>query len=275
MRPKLKPLGHHKVNDSISPHVSGSIDLGFNGNIATIILNNPGKKNALSLELWEQLPILFDRAVERGSRVITLAGVGENFCSGADISEFDKVRENAETAQRYERANEAAFSAVRNAPLPVIAQIQGICFGGGFGLAAACDIRIATEDAQFCVPPAKLGLAYPLDAMADIVNAVGAQNAKRLLYTAERCSAKQMLAMGFLSEVIAPERIDHHVSGIAENIASLAPLTHQATKAAVAAALGGDKQPAEQLGTKTFTSTDYAEGRAAFREKRPPKFNGA
>ena len=118
--------------------------------------------------------------------MVVVTGDGGNFCAGADISEFDVVRRNAETARIYEASNVEAFGAVRECAVPTIARIEGYCLGGGFGLAAACDLRLASQEAQFAVPAAKLGLGYPVDAMADIVEAVGSQNANRLLFAAAR-----------------------------------------------------------------------------------------
>jgi len=267
------------VNNTVSTPPNegpnGSIDLVIDKCIATITLNNPARLNALPQRLWEALPQRFSEAVEQGAHVVVLIGAGDNFCAGADISEFDKVRKNANSALRYEKTNEDAFAAVHNVPVPVIAQISGICFGGGFGLAAACDLRIASDDAWFSVPAAKLGLAYPVAAMADIVHAVGAQDAKRLLYTADRFSAQQMREIRFVGEVVPAAELEDCILALAQGIASLAPLTHRATKASVAAALGGDTAEADRLGAATFASADYAEGRAAFREKRKPKFEGS
>ncbi|MDD9910599.1 MAG: enoyl-CoA hydratase-related protein [Ahrensia sp.] len=244
------------------------------GAVATLTLRNPQKLNALSQNLWEAIPRRVAEAVNSDARVLIVTGDGKNFCAGADIGEFDTLRADPETARLYEAANDAAFAALRNCPLPVIAKVQGICFGGGFGLAAACDLRIAAENARFSVPAARLGLAYPVEAMADIVASVGAQNAKHLLFTAERFNAEQMADMGFLNQVVTAERLEEVVMDLVTRIADLAPLTHRATKAAIAAALGGDIARAERLGADTFDSSDYAEGRAAFREKRKPRFTG-
>lgn len=142
--------------------------------VATIVINRPARKNAVTQAMWIELAANVDRlAGDTDVRVIVLRGAGADFSAGADISEFDTLRGDPESARAYEATNSAAFAALRNASVPVIAAIRGICFGGGFGIAAACDLRVACTDAQFAVPAARLGLAYPHDAMADIVWAAG------------------------------------------------------------------------------------------------------
>lgn len=223
---------------------------------------------------WLSVEHAVSQLVEQGARVIIVSGDNQNFCAGADISEFDTVRKNAETARSYEQSNIEAFGAVRNASVPTIARIEGYCLGGGFGLAAACDLRIATTGAKFAVPAAKLGLGYPVEAMADIVRAIGQQNTKRLLFMAERFGAEEMLKFGFLAAVVSPDNIASICDEWAGKIAGLAPLTHRATKAAIDATFGDDNQRAIELSDATFTSQDYQEGRTAFKEKRAPIFKG-
>lgn len=247
----------------------------LDGAIGNLTFSNPGKHNALPQVAWEAVPLAVSRLCEAGARVIVANGEGPSFCAGADISEFDVVRKNAETARIYEQSNIDAFAALRDAPVPVIAKIKGFCLGGGFGLAAACDIRLADKEARFAVPAAKLGLGYPVEAMADIVHAVGAQHAKLLLFTARRLHADELKTMGFLLGVLEGNALDDAVDALVQEITELAPLTHKATKASIAAAQGGDQALADQLGSGTFMSKDYAEGRAAFKEKRKPKFIGA
>ncbi len=152
--------------------MSAALGLEISNNIARLVINRPARKNALDAAMWASLPALLAKAAA-SARVLILSGAGGNFCAGADISEFATVRKDAESARTYEAVNSAAFRALRETPIPVIAAIDGICYGGGFGLAAACDIRLATPDARFSVPAARLGLAYPQDAMADIVAACG------------------------------------------------------------------------------------------------------
>ena len=216
------------------PDQSPSIAHGIKDSVGEITLSNPQKHNALDQDAWLAVPSAVNRLIASSARAIVISGAGDSFCAGADISEFDVVRKNAETAVVYEDVNEKAFAAIRNAEVPTIAKIRGYCLGGGFGLAAAADIRLADMSATFSVPAARLGLGYPVDAMADIVSAIGAQGAKRLLYTAERFSADQMHSMGFLAEVIDPDVLDARVAEMAATIAELAPLTHVSTKASIA-----------------------------------------
>lgn len=251
-------------------HVKGDIDQ----SIGRLVLSNRKKFNALPQSGWLEIRPTMENLIANGARVIVVSGEGDHFCAGADISEFDTVRKNAATARIYEASNVEAFSAVRDCPVPTIAKLRGYCLGGGFGLAAACDLRVADPDAKFAVPAAKLGLGYPVEAMSDIVASVGAQNAKRLLYTAARFTAAEMEDMGFLMALTSADKLDTDVAEMAKNICQLAPLTHAATKATVQAMSSGDWAAAKHASDATFASQDYAEGRAAFREKRAPQFRG-
>lgn len=248
------------------------------GLVARIIFDRTERRNAINLTGWRLIAKLVPELAEQGARVIILTGRGGNFSAGADISEFDTLRRDAETARVYEAANSAAFSAIRNTPVPVIAAISGVCFGGGFGLAAAADLRIATSDARFAVPAARLGLAYPQDAMIDIVSSAGPQLARYLTFSAEPIDAKQALDAGFVLSVVENDMLEAHVSEIAERIAANAPLSVRASKLAIAAAISGaevDANRAGEAGDRTFASADYAEGRTAFRERRDPRFTGS
>ncbi len=243
-----------------------------------LTIDRPDRKNAVNRAMWRAIPEAIDWLADADARVIVLSGGGDSdFSAGADISEFDTVRKDAETAREYEKSNCAAFAAIRNAHVPVIAAIRGICFGGAFGLAAACDLRIAAHGARFAVPAGRLGLAYPAEAVADIVNALGAQGARHMLMTAAEMDSATALASGFLLEAVAPDELAGTVEALAARIAAAAPLSVRASRAAIAAALSRDPialDAAARLGDATFESEDYAEGRAAFREKRKPAFRG-
>ncbi|MBB4569683.1 enoyl-CoA hydratase-related protein [Rhizobium leucaenae] len=246
--------------------------------IGTLTIDNPDRKNAMSAAMWRAVPqairLLTDKAQ---AHVIIIRGAGQDFSTGADISEFDSLRKDAETAVSYEALNSSAFTAIRHCRVPTIAAIRGICYGGGFGIAAACDLRVAAEGARFSVPAVRLGIAYPADAVQDIVNALGPQMAKVTLFTGAPMSAGKMVAAGFLLEEITTDAFDDEVSALARAIAANAPIALHASKLAVRAVIEQDSdllREAEVIGAETFDSADYAEGRAAFAARRKPQFTG-
>jgi len=246
------------------------------GGVARIEIDRPARKNALTAAMWRGLAeAVRDAAADDDMRAVVIAGAGPDFSAGADIGEFDALRGDAATARDYEALNSDAFAAIREAAVPTIASIRGVCFGGGFGIAAACDIRIAADSAVFSVPAAKLGLAYPQDAMQDIVHACGPQMARYLTFSAARLDATKALAIGLVAELVPDAELDDSTAALAAAIAANAPLSVAASKAAIRAVLSrdtGDVDRARRLGEMTFASHDYAEGRAAFREKRLPRF---
>lgn len=249
---------------------------GFAGEIT---LGNPKRKNAVSLAMWQAIPEAINWLTgEGGARVIVLKGAGNtDFSAGADISEFAEVRKDAASAIHYEAANSAAFAAIREASVPVIACIRGICYGGALGLAAACDLRFADETARFAVPAAKLGLAYPADAMSDIVDALGLTLARLAVYSGRTFTAADLAGSPFLAGLSRPDELDETVAALAAEIAANAPLSIRATKTAIRAATSGSADLlalAASQGAATFESEDYAEGRRAFAEKRKPAFTG-
>ena len=134
------------------------------GNTGFLILNRPLRRNAVTAAMWAGIPDTMSRlAAESAVRVVVVSGAGEEaFASGADISEFALNRGDAGQARAYEAQSEAALASIRGAGLPVIAMIHGFCIGGGLAIALACDLRIAAETAIFALPPARLGVAYPV-----------------------------------------------------------------------------------------------------------------
>ena len=250
------------------------------GKIARVLIDNAGKRNAFDLAMWQALPgVMSALDADPGVRVIILSGAaGQPFCSGADISEFSTVRASAEGGRLYEAANAAAFDALARCAKPVIASIRGFCLGGGMGLAAACDLRVAAEGTIFGIPAARLGLGYPPSAMAYIVAAVGAQAARDLFFTARRIDAGEAKALGFLARLVKEDQLDAEVAALARVMADNAPLTIAAAKAAIARAAGlpvaVSAEEADAIAAASFDSADYAEGRQAFLEKRAPRFEG-
>lgn len=256
------------------------IRLAIDGPVGRLVLDNATRRNALDLAMWRAIPELVARAeATQGVRVLLVcAAPSLPFCSGADISEFSTVRATAEGGRAYEASNAAAFDALAQSRLPVIAAIRGFCLGGGMGLAAACDLRVVAEGAVFGIPAGRLGVGYPPASMGYVVAAVGAAAARDLFFTARRIDARQAQALGFADRLVAEADLDAEADALARTIAGNAPLTLAAAKAAIAhcAGLPGAASTAdcEALAAACFDSADYAEGRAAFLAKRSPVFTG-
>ena len=245
----------------------------------TLEIDRPNRKNAINRLMWRELPLAIEWLTGQPDMrcLIIRGGGGKDFSAGADISEFDSFRAEPHSALNYEASNSAAFQAVRRSPVPVISMIRGICFGGAFGLAAATDFRLATANALFAVPAGRLGLAYPVDAMRDIVNEAGLQMARTLLFTGTRKTAREMSEAGFVYRLCDDDELETETHRLADDICANAPLSNRASKAAILAAQSHrseDRALAVELAESTFTSADYAEGRRAFAEKRRPVFSG-
>ena len=258
---------------------TGQIKAECEAGIGHLIINNPSRKNAINAAMWRAIPDAIHWLITQGgATVILIIGGGSvDFSAGADISEFDTVRKDAETARIYEASNSRAFAAIRNASVPVIVAIRGVCYGGGFGLAAAADLRLASDDAIFAVPAARLGLAYPADAIQDFIHGLGSQLARKALFTGMSFRAGELAKAGFLLEVTSSDSLQAHAQQLAETIGANAPLSLRAAKLALRAVEQNDEdllRDAEIIGASTFTSEDYVEGRQAFKERRRPIFHG-
>ncbi|WP_067334659.1 enoyl-CoA hydratase [Stappia indica] len=269
------------MTDNAADTRTARIATAIEDRIGWIEVDNPTRKNAITLDMWQAIPrAVAELAGDPRVRVIVLRGAGEEtFIAGADISEFATLRKDAVSARAYEASNAAAFDALRNAPLPTLAMIRGFCLGGGFGLAAACDLRIAEYGASFGIPAARLGVGYPPTAIADVVRLLGPSRAKLLFFTARRIGVQEAERFGFLDVVATPGTLEAEARRLAGEIASGAPLTLRAARAgidALTARLSGEELAACQaLADTCFDSRDFVEGRTAFMDKRAPEFTGS
>ncbi len=250
------------------------------GAIATLIFSNPPKLNAMSFDMWRAVPKVFaelDR--DPAVRVIVCAGDGDKaFISGADISQFEKLRGTGQGQLEYNQAVEAAYGAPMACAKPVVARIRGICIGGGLGFAAACDLRICSEDSVFRMPAARLGLGYSPAGVRRFMNVLGAANTTDIFMSARKFDAKEALRMGFVSKVVPAAQLEKTVADYCKLVAENAPLTVAAAKFAVQQWQkdGKDREldKAAKLVEACFASEDHKEGRKAFMEKRVPAFKG-
>jgi len=250
------------------------------GAIGWLTFNNPSRRNAVSMDMWQAIPEIFD-AFERDPavRVIVLTGAGDKaFVSGADISEFEKNRSSPEAVARYDEIGARAQGRIVNATKPTIAMIRGFCMGGGVGVALSCDLRIAAESAQFGIPAAKLGIGYRVDGVTKLLALVGPAFAKEIFYTARRFTAAEAHGMGLVNRVLADGELEGFVRSYCGMIAENAPLSLLASKGIITelSKLSSevDRKHCEELVRRCFESEDYVEGRRAFMEKRKPQFNG-
>ena len=248
--------------------------------VGRITFNQPEKRNAMSVEMWDGLTaILRAWEADPAVRVVVLAGAGEKaFVSGADISQFGQSRSNAEAQREYDKLTSAGRRALGGFPKPVIAEIRGFCLGGGLGIAMQADLRIASADSGFGIPAAKLGIAYGFDMVGRLVSLVGQAHARTLLFTGERIDAAEAGRIGLVNQVVAAESLRATVGGLARSIAGNAPLSVAGMKFILAQVLadpaGRDMAGVDAAVSACFDSADYTEGRTAFMEKRRPQFTG-
>jgi enoyl-CoA hydratase/carnithine racemase len=248
--------------------------------IALVTFNNPAKRNALSAEIRAALPdVLRALQADTGVRVVVLTGAGDKaFVSGADISEFGEQRTTAEARATYDLGAADAGRAWLELEKPVIAMIRGFCIGGGLLTALQADIRICTDDSQFGVPAARLGLGYGFGGVEQLVQLVGPSWASEILFSGRRLTAAEALQAGLVNRVVTVDALRDAVIDLAGSMRDNAPLTVVALKAAIREARRpADRRDLERVAKMVescFRSDDYREGQAAFLEKRPPRFSG-
>jgi enoyl-CoA hydratase/carnithine racemase len=251
--------------------------LTIDGAIAQLMLNRPAKRNALDRAMWARVPELVARvADDLEIKVLVVRGATpEAFSAGADIAEFKDVHASAETARAYHDVVHDAYHAIASLAKPTIAMVRGVCFGGGCALALCCDLRYADETATFCIPPARLGLAYSLGETKRLVDLIGPSRAKEMLMGARVIDADEALRIGLATRVFAAADLEGETVAFAERLCDLSQFTIRAVKAIVGDIVAGavdETETSRRLLDQQFRSPDYLEGRAAFLEKREPDF---
>ncbi|MFG3296325.1 enoyl-CoA hydratase/isomerase family protein [Streptomyces sp. NPDC048179] len=234
--------------------------------VATVVMGNPAKRNAMTAAMWRALPPLLDElSADPAVRALVLTGEGDTFCAGADIS---TLRDSPTEAQHLAGSAEEALAAF---PKPTLAAVRGHCVGGGSQLAAACDLRFAEEGALFGVTPAKLGIVYPASSTRRLVSLVGPATTKYLLFSGELIDAQRALRTGLVDEVLPEGELDKRVAEFTRTLVARSQLTQAAAKEFANGRTDRDAHWSEQA----RGSGDTAEGVAAFLERRRPRFSWA
>ncbi|HSY55121.1 MAG TPA: enoyl-CoA hydratase [Bradyrhizobium sp.] len=268
------PAGNQK------PFADGKILKAATDGVGIVTFNNPEKRNAMSIEMWEGVgQALTELRDDETVRVVILTGAGDKaFMSGADISQFEKNRHNAQASEEYNRKSDAQRALLANYPKPTIACIRGFCLGGGMQVAMSADIRFASDNSQFGIPAAKLGIAYGYDGLKHLVSLVGPSQARLLMYTGMRIDSAEALRIGLVDRVVADGELWNTTLDVARTISANAPLSVKASKTTIAQVLKDkderDMAAVKAIATACMDSEDFREGRQAFMEKREPKFKG-
>ncbi len=249
--------------------------------LATITLNRPQQRNAISYQMWGELSQLLGELDDDGNcRAVVITGAGtEAFSAGADIKDFEEYRADSTMGRRYNSAVDGLLRTLTEMETPTISMIRGYAVGGGCELAVATDLRIASEDSKMGIPAARLGISIGHLEMQGLVNLVGKGNALYILYSGRLVDAREALGMGLVNQVVAIEDLVPTTYQLAREIAALAPLSHAINKRTLNQVLAKPRldqltQEEADLPLTQFDTRDYQEGYRAFLEKRRPEFRG-
>ena len=246
--------------------------------IATVVLNNPEKLNALSFAMWMRLgEVMRELEADDGVRCIVLRGAGDKaFAAGADIAEFETTRANARVAKDYGKKIESTMRAVAECRHPTVAMIHGVCVGGGLEIASQCDLRICGASSRFGIPINKLGLVVGYGEMAALIDLVGRATALEILLEGRVFGAAEAKEKGLVNRVVADGEVEAEALAAAARIAAGAPLVARWHKKF--ARRLADSRPLSDAerdeSYACFDSEDYRIGFKAFLAKIKPEFKG-
>lgn len=258
--------------------MSGKVTFTKDGAIATVVIENAGRLNALSLPMWRELRAAFEELAHdrEGVRCIVLRGAGDAFASGADIAEFENERYDIPTARAYGKAIHPALIAISECPHPVISMIHGPCVGGGLEIAGRTDIRICDESARFGIPVNRLGLVVAYAELKALLDIVGPSFAMEMLLEGQIYGAKDALRMGLVNRAVPDGELEKETYATAKRIADGAPLAARWHKKFVRRLLEPKPLREDELEESfdCFGTEDFRIGYRAFLEKKKPQFKG-
>ncbi|MFY1596797.1 enoyl-CoA hydratase/isomerase family protein [Micromonospora sp. WMMD737] len=236
------------------------------GPVATVVIRNPARRNAMTTAMWRRLPELLDGLeADPAVRALVLTGAGDTFCAGADLGDLDELLDAGDASIAVTAEERLAAFAK-----PTVAAVRGACVGGGCQLAVACDLRVATTDARFGVPPARLGLVYPAPTTRRLARLVGPAAAKHLLFTAELIDAERALRVGLVDEVLPGDGLAARVDELTAAVVARSQLSVAAAKEIVDGR--ADEERIAWWHGQVRASGEAREGVAAFHERRPARF---
>jgi enoyl-CoA hydratase/carnithine racemase len=247
-------------------------------NVARVILDRPGRRNAVSASMLRELQGALSALASDGSvRTVVLAGDGPDFCAGADLAELEAARV-AGNARAYARTVEDALAAIEAHPVPVIGQIQGAALGAGCQIAVACDLAVAADDARLGIPSGRLGVVINLENVERLLRTVGRTRAGAMLYAGRICSGTEAAQWGLVVEAVPAADLAARTGDLARAVAASAPLSVRGSKLGIRAVGRGSPRDLsdafDSAASSAFASEDLLEGIRSFAQRRPPVFEG-
>ena len=259
---------------------AGRLRVDKRGAVGWIVFDQPAKMNAINDAMWRAIPEAMARYdADAEVRCVAFRGDGtQAFAAGADISQFDSIRDGQAAVGEYDDLLDRVLHSIQDSRKPSVALIHGFCMGGGLEVALACDLRYCGASAQFGIPAAKLGIAYNVEGHKRLLETVGHARAREIMFLGRRYQAEQALAMGLVHQVLPDASLEGFVAEVLQTLAENAPLSIANTKTILEEYVksSGAPDPARMRAAieRCARSEDYKEGRRAFMEKRKPNFKG-